>query len=77
MLRRLFALQPLRSKPGYGVTVATPSHSVVCKVKSWPSQVKTESSYLCNLTSDLCNVYNGWVPDEKPFRLTESVKAAG
>ena len=33
--------------------------------------------HLCNLTSDLCNVYNGLVPDVKPFRLTESVKAAG
>jgi len=33
--------------------------------------------YLCNLTSYLCNGYNGLVPEAKPFRLTESVKAAG
>ena len=36
--------------------------------------------HLCNLTSDLCNgrlQYNLLVPDVKPFRLTESVKAAG
>jgi hypothetical protein len=57
MLRRLFALQPSRSKPCYGLTVATPSDSVVCKVKSRLSQVKIEGSYLCNLTSDLCNGY--------------------
>ena len=38
---------------------------------------ENRSPYLCNLTSDLCNVYNGLVPDVKPFRLTESVKAAG
>jgi hypothetical protein len=36
--------------------------------------------HLFNLTSDICNGplrYNGLVPDLKPFRLTESVKAAG
>jgi hypothetical protein len=41
--------------------------------------------HLRNPTSDLCNPtamarplrYNGLVPDAKPFRLTESVKAAG
>ncbi len=36
--------------------------------------------HLCHLTSDLRNGplrYNGLVPDVKPFRLTESVKAAG
>jgi hypothetical protein len=46
-------------------------------VRSEIAEVKTEGSDLCNLTSDLCNVYNGLVPDLKPFRLTESVKAAG
>ncbi len=35
------------------------------------------SLYLGNLTSDLRNGYNGLVPDVRPFRLTESVKAAG
>jgi hypothetical protein len=50
---------------------------VRAEVRSKIAEVKTEGSYLCNLTSDLCNGYNGLVPDVKPFRLTESVKAAG
>ncbi len=53
------------------------STKVRSEVRSEIAEVKTEGSYLCNLTSDLCNVYNGLVPDVKPFRLTESVKAAG
>jgi len=32
------------SKPCYGLTVATPSDSVVCKVKSWLSQMKIPKS---------------------------------
>jgi hypothetical protein len=40
------------------------------EVRSEIAEVKTEGS-------DLCNGYNGLVPDVKPFRLTESVKAAG
>jgi hypothetical protein len=28
-------------KPCYGLTVATPSDSVVCKVESWPSHLRS------------------------------------
>jgi hypothetical protein len=43
-LRRLFALQPnYAQNPRYGLTVATPSDSVACKVKSWLLHLITQS----------------------------------
>ena len=50
-LRRLFALQPLRSKARYGLTAATQSDSVVCKVSSDLSPLTYAITYTAPFTS--------------------------